>query len=168
MSCTDDGEVAERKEFSINESRIAEEERYDGFYAVATNLEDNVSEIIRINKQRWEIEESFMIMKSEFKARPVYLSRDDRIKAHFTTCFIALVLFRYLEKIKLKEVCTCEELIDSLRDMKLCRLKTAGYIPAYTRTDLTDKLHEACGFRTDYEVIPPANLKKIFAESKKR
>lgn len=167
MSCTDDGEVAERKEFSIDESRIAEEERYDGFYAVATNLDDNVSEIIRINKQRWEIEESFRIMKSEFKARPVYLSRDDRIKAHFTTCFIALVLFRYLEKIKLKETCTCEELIDTLRSMKLCRLKTAGYIPAYTRTDLTDKLHEACGFRTDYEIIPPANLKKIIAESKK-
>jgi transposase len=167
ISCTDDGEVAENKDYSIDEDKVSEEARYEGFYAVATNLEDDISEIIRINKQRWEIEESFRIMKSEFKARPVYLSRDDRIKAHFTTCFIALVLFRYLEKIKLKESCTCEQLIDTLRSMKLCRLKSAGYIPAYTRTDTTDKLHDACGFRTDYEIIPQSNLRKIISESKK-
>ena len=167
MSCTDDGEVAENKEYSIDESKVAEEAIYDGFYAVATNLEDNISEIIKVNKQRWEIEESFRIMKSEFRARPVYLSRDDRIRAHFTTCFIALVLFRYLEKIKLNESHTCVQLIDSLRSMKLCRIKSAGYIPAYTRTDITDSLHEACGFRTDYEIIPQASLKKIISDSKK-
>ena len=166
-SCTDDGEVAENKKYSINQDKIAEEEMYDGFYAVATNLEDSVADIVKINKQRWEIEESFRIMKSEFKARPVYLSRDDRITAHFTTCFLALVIFRYLEKIKLKEMCSCEKLIEVLRGMQICRLKTEGYIPAYTRTDITDGLHESCGFRTDYEVIPPANLKKIISESKK-
>lgn len=168
MSCTDEGEIAENKEYSINNKKIVEEEIYDGFYAVATNLEDNISEIIRVNKQRWEIEESFRIMKSEFKARPVYLSRDDRIKAHFTTCFIALVIFRYLEKIKLKEEYTCEQLIDTLRSMNICKLKSAGYIPAYTRTDITDKLHEICSFRTDYEIIPQANLKKIISKSKKK
>ena len=167
MSCTDDGEVAENKKYSIDKSRISEEEMYDGFYAVATNLEDDVADIIRINKQRWEIEESFRLMKSEFKARPVYLSRDDRITAHFTTCFIALVLFRYLEKFKLKDMCSCDTLIDTLRSMKLCRLKTEGYIPAYTRSGITDMLHEQSGFRTDYEIIPPANLKKIIADSKK-
>ena len=167
INCTDDGEIAENKEYSIDESKVATEEMYDGFYAVATNLEDSISEIIRVNKQRWEIEESFRIMKSEFKARPVYLSRDDRIRAHFTTCFIALVLFRYLEKVKLKETCSCEQLIDTLRSMKICKLKNAGYIPAYTRTDTTDKLHEACGFRTDYEILPQAGLKNIISESKK-
>ena len=99
--------------------------------------------------------------------RPVYLSRDDRITAHFTTCFLALVVFRYLEKIKLKESCGCEKLIDTLRSMELCRLKTEGYITAYTRTDITDSLLESCGFRTDYEVITPANLKKIISESKR-
>lgn len=165
-ACTDDGEVAENKKYSIDKERISEEEMFDGFYAVATNLDDDVADIIKINKQRWEIEESFRIMKSEFKARPVYLSRDDRITAHFTTCFIALVLFRYLEKLKLRELYSCDAIINTLRSMRLCRLKTEGYIPAYTRNDITDLLHEQCGFRTDYEIIPPANLKKIFAESK--
>lgn len=166
-SYTGDGEIAENRTYSINEEKISEEEMYDGFYAVATNLEDDVSEIIRVNKQRWEIEESFRIMKYEFRSRPVYLSRDDRITAHFTTCFLALIVFRYLEKIKLKDRYTCSQLISTLRSMKLCRLKTDGYIPAYTRTDITDDIHKASGFRTDYEVISPGNLKKIIAESKK-
>lgn len=166
-SYTNDGEIAENRAYSINKERIFEEEMYDGFYAVATNLEDDISEIIRVNKQRWEIEESFRIMKHEFRSRPVYLSREDRIAAHFTTCFLALIIFRYLEKIKLKDKYTCSQLISTLRSMKLCRLKTDGYIPAYTRTDITDDIHKASGFRTDYEVISPGNLKKIIAESKK-
>ena len=166
MSCTDDGEIAENNKYSIN-NKITEEEMYDGFYAIATNLKDTVSEIIKVNKQRLEIEESFSIMKSEFKARPVYLSRDDRIKAHFTTCFIALVLFRYLEKTKLKDTYTYEQLIYTLRSMRICKLNNAGYIPTYTRTDTTDRLHEFSGFRTDYEIIPQGNLKQIISDSKK-
>lgn len=71
---------------------------YDGFYAVVTNLEDNPAEIIKINKQRWEIEENFRIMKSDFEARPVYVQRDDRIKAHFLACYISLLVYRLLEK----------------------------------------------------------------------
>jgi transposase len=69
---------------------------YDGFSAVYTNIINDVAAIIRINKNRWEIEESFRIMKSEFKTKPVYLQRDDRIKAHFTTCFISLMIYRLL------------------------------------------------------------------------
>ena len=166
-STTDDGEIAGNKKYSINEAKVADEEQYDGFYCVATNLEDDISDIIKANKQRWEIEESFRIMKTEFRSRPVFLSRDDRIRAHFTTCFLALVIFRYLEKVKLKETFTCDQLIDTLRSMRLCRLKTEGYIPAYTRTEITDKLHEASGFRTDYEVITQKKLREIFSESKK-
>ncbi|NMR85437.1 transposase, partial [Vibrio parahaemolyticus] len=87
--CTSDGEIAEKEIFSIDTELIKKEEAFDGFYAVCTNLEDDASKIIKINKRRWEIEECFRIMKGEFKARPVYLSRDDRIEAHFTTCFIS-------------------------------------------------------------------------------
>ena len=65
---------------------------FDGFYAVCTNLEDDAQAIIALNKNRWEIEECFRIMKSEFRARPVYLSREDRIKAYFTICFLALLI----------------------------------------------------------------------------
>lgn len=164
---TDDGEIAENKTYSIDQKKVAEEETFDGFYCVATNLEDDISDLIRYNKQRWEIEESFRIMKTEFKARPVFLSRDDRIRAHFTTCFLALVLFRYLEKVRLKEKFSCDQIVDTLRSMRIARLKTSGYIPAYTRSDITDILHDVSGFRTDYEVITPKKLKEIISNSKK-
>ena len=127
-----------------------------------------IDEIIRINKKRWEIEECFRIMKTEFKARPVYLQREDRIKAHFLTCFISLFTYRVLEK-KLNEKYTCEEIIDTLREMNMHRPgEKFGYNPAYTRTDLTDDLHAACGFRTDYEIITDINMKKVIRDSKKK
>ena len=100
--CTTDGEIAEKAVTSHDQNQIDSEAKYDGFYAVCTNLEDNVSDIIKINQRRWEIEECFRIMKTEFKTRPVYLSKKDRITAHFTTCFTALVIYRILEK-KLNE-----------------------------------------------------------------
>ena len=80
--------------YDLDEEQIQKEEMYDGFYAVITNLEGDVSEIIRINKQRWEIEENFRIMKTEFEARPIYVRRENRIKAHFMTCYISLLLYR--------------------------------------------------------------------------
>jgi hypothetical protein len=119
-------------------------------------LDDDVSDIIKINHRRWEIEECFRIMKSEFEARPVYLSRDERIEAHFITCFIALVIYRLLEK-RLQEEFTCSEIISELREMNFMEIKGEGYVPIYTRTDFTDALHEAFGFRTDYQIITNNN-----------
>lgn len=157
---TAEGEIAEKKILSINNAIIEKEEKFDGFYGVYTNLEDNAEEIIKVNKRRWEIEESFRIMKSEFKARPVYLSRDDRITAHFTTCFLSLVLLRFLEK-KLEEKYSSSKIIDCLREMNFMESIGNGYIPTYTRTDLTDDLHDKFGFRTDYQIITNPSLKKI-------
>ena len=163
--CTKDGEVAEQEWYSINTDLIAKEEAYDGFYAVCTNLEDDAPAIIQVNKRRWEIEECFRIMKSEFKARPVYLSRDDRIEAHFMTCFLSLVIFRLLEK-KLNGKYTCQEIITGLREMSFLEEKGEGYTPAYTRTDLTDDLHDAFGFRTDYQIVDTKQMKKILKITK--
>ena len=163
---TQEGEVADKKVFTLNTQQIEKEEQYDGFYGVCTNLDDDAEEIIKVNKRRWEIEESFRIIKSEFKARPVYLSRDDRIIAHFTTCFLSLVLHRYLEK-ELKEKYTASEIIETLRNMNLTKATLEGYIPSYTRTDLTDLLHETFDFRTDYEIIENKNIKKILRKIKK-
>lgn len=165
-SCTSDGEIAEKELYSIDSSLILKEEAFDGFYAVCTTLEDDVSEIIKVNSRRWEIEECFRIMKSEFKARPVYLSNDDRVEAHFTTCFISLILYRLLEK-RLNEKFTCHEIITGLRDMNFLEVKGDGYIPTYTRTDFTDALHDAFGFRTDYQIVTSGVMKKIFKETKK-
>lgn len=164
--CTTDGEAAEKTITSLDQNRIDNEMKYDGFYAVCTNLEDDVSDIIRINQKRWEIEECFRIMKTEFKARPVYLSRRDRITAHFTTCFTALVIYRMLEK-KLENRFTCEEIIRTLRDMNMMIAPGEGYIPTYTRTDLTDALHGAFGFRTDYQITSQKNMRKILNQTRK-
>jgi len=162
---TTDGEVADKEIYSINTALIQKEESFDGFYGVCTNLEDDVSEITKINHRRWEIEECFRIMKSEFEARPVYLSRDERIEAHFITCFIALVIYRLLEK-RLHEEFTCPEIINELREMNFMDVKGEGYVPIYTRTDFTDALHEAFGFRTDYQIVTTSMMKKIFKQTK--
>lgn len=162
---TKDGEVADKKIYSINSKAIATEEMYDGFYAVCTNLEDDAESITKINHRRWEIEECFRIMKSEFKARPVYLCRNDRIQAHFTTCFLALVLYRYLEK-TLGEEFTSHDIISSLRNMNFNNVPNEGYVPTYTRTDLTDSLHEAFGFRTDTEIVSLKQMKNFFKNTK--
>lgn len=163
---TKDGEIAEDKVLSLNTQQIEKEEKFDGFYGVCTNLDDNAEEIIKINQRRWEIEECFRIMKSEFKARPVYLQRDDRITAHFTTCFLSLVLYRFLEK-RLEEQYTCSEIIGTIRNMNLYKANELGYLPAYTRTDITDTLHDKFGFRTDNEIIQQKEMKKILNKVKK-
>ena len=164
---TKDGEIADKTIYGLNSDAIEKEQMYDGFYAVCTNLEEDPEVITKINHRRWEIEECFKIMKSEFRARPVYLSRDDRIKAHFTTCFLALVLYRYLEKY-LDEQFTTQEIIDGLRDMNFYSVPAEGYIPIYTRTDFTDALHDAFGFRTDYQIVSNKQMKNIFKGTKKK
>lgn len=164
-SITEDGEIAGKKVFTLNKTTIEKEEVYDGYYAVCTTLEDNIEDIIKINKRRWEIEESFRILKTDFKARPVYLKRDDRIKAHFTTCFLSLLIYRILEH-KLNEKYTSEEIINTLREMNMLEIQGEGYIPAYKRTSITDKLHDTFGFRTDTEIVTNKNIKKILQKTK--
>ena len=166
---TEDGEVCSKEVAYLNTATIQEEEQYDGFYAVCTNLDDmSVDEIVHVNKKRWEIEECFRIMKTDFKARPVYLQTEEHIRAHFITCFIALVIYRILEK-KLNEAYTCEDIIATIKNMSMSRPgDKLGYIPTYTRTVLTDLLHETAGFRTDYEIISDVNMRKTLRESKKK
>ena len=163
---TGDGELADKSIYEINQSVIDEEAKYDGLYAVCTNLEDPVEDIIKLNHRRWEIEESFRIMKTDFKSRPVYHTKDEMIKAHFTICYLALVVYRYLEK-KLDEKYTAPEIIETLRNMEVKLEGYDNYTPNYIRTNLTDDLHEKFGFRTDFEVMNIKNLKKIFKETKK-
>ena len=164
--CTPDGELADKEILGIDSSLIEKESVYDGFYAVCTNLLDDASAIIKVNQKRWEIEECFRIMKTEFKARPVYLQRDDRIEAHFTTCFISLMIYRLLEK-KLEKKFTCNEIISGLKDMNFFEVKGEGYIPTYTRNDFTDALHDTFGFRTDLQIVNKKTIKNILKGTQK-
>lgn len=152
--------------YSIDRDKVKEEEKYDGFYGITTNLNGNIEDILKISKNRWEIEESFRILKTDFDSGTVHLSREDRIKAHFLTCFISLLIYRILEN-KLDYKYTNTQIIDKLKEMNVYEEKGSGYSPSYTRTDLTDDLHEVFGFRTDYEIISYENFKKIFEQLKK-
>ena len=162
---TTKGGKALKAAFEVDEGAIAEEARYDGFYAVCTNLDDDIRDILHIVKNRWEIEESFRIMKTEFSARPVYLQRDDRILAHFITCFTALLIYRLLEK-KTGGAFTCSQIISTLRNMRVTKAGDSGYLPSYTRTALTDTLHETSGFRTDYEFLRKKYMQGVIRRSK--
>ena len=162
---TSDAEVAENIIATLNTEAIAEEEKYDGFYAVITDIEDDPAQIIAINKRRWQIEECFRIMKTEFRSRPVYVSTEKAIKAHFLTCFIALLVYRILEN-QLNDKYTVTEIVNTLSEMKLTDIGEMGYIPSYTRTALTDALHENAGFRTDTQIVKKSKLRSIIKSSK--
>ncbi|MDY6018340.1 MAG: IS1634 family transposase [Anaerococcus sp.] len=158
-SITNDGEICDKKILKLNEDKISKEEMFDGFYAVCTNLEKDTEEIIKINKMRWQIESSFRTMKSEFKTRPVYLRNDNRIEAHFLTCFLSLLILKLIER-KTKNKYTEEELLNTLKTMNVHKLRDLGYLASYTRTEITDDLHQAFGFRTDKEFISEKSMKK--------
>lgn len=163
---TKDGEVAEKSCYELDLEKISDEEQYDGFYAVVTNLEGDVNEILKINRQRWEIEENFRIMKTEFEARPVHVRTQDHIKAHFVICFLSLLVYRLLEK-KLGNKYTCEQILETIRSMQVTLLASEeGYVPSYKRTDLTDALHKEFGFRTDRTFMKKSALRTIVKESK--
>lgn len=154
--------------YYLDEEKIAEEEKYDGFYAVCTDLlDDPVGDILKISEGRWQIEQCFRIMKTDFSARPAYVSREDRIKAHFLICFLALLVYRLLEE-KLEGQYTCNEILSKLKEMNFAKIEEQGFIPLYTRNTLTDKLHELGGFRTDYHFITKSKMKEIQKKSKGR
>ena len=116
---------------------IAQEELFDGFYAVCTDLDGPAPAILKANSSRWMIENCFRTMNTDFDARPMYLQRDDRIRAHFLTYFLALLLYKYLEK-KINRGgnhFSTEEIISTLSDMNFLAIQGEGYIPTYTRTD---------------------------------
>lgn len=168
-SCTADGEVAQYNSYSLNQEMIDQESRFDGFYGICTNLEGEASAIIKINSGRWIIEDNFRMTKTEFEARPVFLRRDDRIKTHFLTCFLALIVYKYLEK-KINRGTgsfTPYEIIGTLQDMNFVSVAGEGYIPTYTRTDLTNHLHGSAGFRTDTQIVSKQKMKKIISDTKK-
>ncbi len=166
-AATKEGEAADIHHY-LDEDRISEESRYDGLYAVCTDLlDDEAGDILKVSEGRWQIEECFRIMKTDFSARPVYLQDENRIRAHFLICFLALTIYRFLEK-KLESRYTCEELLDTLKTMNFAEVQEQGFIPLYKREPVTDALHEVCGFRTDYQFITKSKMKTIQKQSKGR
>lgn len=164
---TEDGEAADIRHY-LDTDKIEDEALYDGMYAVTTDLlDDDVKDILKVSEGRWEIEECFRIMKTDFEARPVFVHADTRIRAHFLICFLSLVIYRYLEK-DLGQDFTCEMILDKLKSMNFANIQDQGFIPLYTRDRLTDSLHKICGFDTDFKFITKSQMKTIQKKSKGR
>ncbi len=160
---TIEGECAEKYKLYYKESLEKYEEQFDGLYAlcVPEKMEASVEEILQVSKGRWEIEESFRIMKSEFKARPVYLRLEDRIRAHFVICYLSLLFYRILEKEKLEDKYTTDEIIKTLKNMQTNKIDGIGYKQLYQKTEITTALNNNYTLNIDQEFIGKNTLKKF-------
>ena len=164
---TRDGEMADVL-YYLDEEKIEQEARYDGLYAVCTDLfDDSPGDILKVSEGRWQIEACFRIMKTDFMARPVYLHRSERIQAHFLICFLSLLVYRLLEK-KLNKNYTCDEILNTLRSFEFADIQGQGFIPIYESTKLTDELHRISGFESDYEFITKRKMREIQKLSKRK
>ena len=164
---TRDGEMADVL-YYLDEEKIAQEARYDGLYAVCTDLfDDSPGDILKVSEGRWQIEACFRIMKTDFMARPIYLHRSERIQAHFLICFLSLLVYRLLEK-KVNKNYTCDEILNTLRSFEFADIQGQGFIPLYESTKLTDELHRISGFESDYEFITKRKMREIQKLSKRK
>lgn len=149
--------------YTLDTQRIEQEEKFDGFYAIATNLmDDSVKEIFEINSQRYKIEDCFRVLKTNFDARPVYHRLDSRIKAHFLICYTALLIYRLLE-LKLKEKgyhYTINEILSSLKNMNVS-LNGYKYYSTYNHAEILDSLCDCLDIDLNAEYFESKYLKKI-------
>lgn len=167
VATTKDGKTADIHSY-LDKDKIESEAQYDGLYAVCTDLlDDDVCDILKVSEGRWQIEECFRIMKTDFSARPVYLQDENRIKAHFLICFLALLFYRLLER-KMDNKYTCETILETLKAMNFAEIQEQGFMPLYKREKITDDLHNVCNFRTDYQFITKSQMKTIQKKSKGR
>jgi transposase len=160
---THDGEIAELSNSAIDESKVADEARFDGLYALATSLDDTPSAILRANHFRYEIEALFRVTKTDLELRPIYLQRKDRITGHFIVCFIALLMIKRLQK-QLGSIYSIEQIISQLKSLKYLLIEAHGYIPSFDRTEMLDGLQYAMGKRIDSEIISKPAMRALVRE----
>ena len=163
--------------YVLNEERIQEEEKYDGYYAIATNLErdkeeteaDFVRNVLSINEKRYKIEDCFRIMKTNFNARPVFHQTKERITAHFMICYTALLVYRLLETqldeygAKLKEGAkhfTVENIIETLKNMEVSNVQDMYYMSNYTGSQTLNALNAIYDLKLDRKYYQPKELHK--------
>lgn len=163
---SDDGIVAENTVMSLDVNIIEQEKALDGLNCMATRLEDSVSKILHVNGYRYEIEHLFRITKTEFDARPVYLRREDRIRAHFAICFVALLLLKAFQR-QVNEGrdetdhYSTEQIIEALSGMDYNLARGVGYVPAYSATLLRLKCCEVAQIPIDRQIVMTRKMNKI-------
>lgn len=156
----DTGEIVDGKELSINEEKIAGEALYDGYYSIVTSEKELSDQEIRgIYKGLWEIEESFKIIKSEFKTRPVFVSTEEHIQAHFLICFVTLVIMRVLEQLTGK--ChSVRQIRNSLASYSCSYLDQNYYLFDY-RDDVILTMEKTFGLDLSKKIMPLSEIKRI-------
>lgn len=143
--------------------KIHEEEKYDGFYAVATNLDDSAKDILAVAQNRYKIEDCFRIMKTNFDARPVFLRKPERIRAHFLICYTALLIYRLME-CKLDDNLThvtTSNLIKTLRNMNVVNMDDMYYKSIYSGSQALDALERCFELQLNRKYYRPSDLNKI-------
>lgn len=151
----------------LNEELIAQEARFDGFAALATGLDDDPCEIIKVNSWRWEIEDCFRIGKSDLEMRPVFVRNENRIKAHLLVCFIALLVLKILHK-QLAGRFPTGQIRQTLAGMNLLHLEGFGYVPAFNNDELAREIQNNAKIHIDTQIITPAKIKANYRAARKR
>ena len=160
--CTPQGEVADMTSYALDTRAIEREARFDGFYALCTNLEDEPAlDIVRANAGRWEIEDMFRTLKTEFESRPVYLRRADRILAHFITCFLALLVFKSLKRQLAGHDVTTAALRHHLVQMDYLKVWGEGYIPAFEADEITTAIADFVSPELQNQIVTERTMKQI-------
>lgn len=162
ISKTKSGEKAVA-EYTLDESKIAEEEKYDGYYAVATNLADPAKDILGVSQKRYQIEECFRIIKTNFDGRPVNHRLPERIRAHFLICYTALLIYRLLEA-RLddqKTHVTPEHLVTTLKNMNVTNIHDIDYMALYKGSKVLDALTRLTMLPLDRRHYRPKDLNRM-------
>lgn len=156
--------------YVLDMDKIHEEEKYDGFYAVATNLDDSAKDILAVAQNRYKIEDCFRIMKTNFDARPVFLRKPERIRAHFLICYTALLIYRLME-CKLDDNLThvtTSNLIKTLRNMNVVNMDDMYYKSIYSGSQALDALERCFELQLNRKYYRPSDLNKIVKKFQNR
>lgn len=165
ISFTNEGEIANKKKLSFDNEKVMNESVYDGYYAIMSNLEGDEKELISLSHKRWKIEESFRIMKTNLKARPVYVSLKEHITAHFLTCFLALLIERILEA-KLDYKYTTLEIITALQKLRYT-YTGSGYLASFKRNLVIDELERIFNMDVQYKGFTISGMRNLINISKR-
>lgn len=159
---TAQGESAEHILMGINQEIIEQEEKFDGFYAYGTSLDDDAVDVLRARSFHHEIEHLFRTTKTFLDTRPIHLQRADRIRTHFLICFLAMVIIKILQKqLEMPDV-SIDRLIGTIRDFKMANIRGAGYLPLFERNVLTDRLQEISGICIDTQIVKQKTLNAMY------
>ena len=163
---TKEGIKATNVKMALDQKAITADQRFDGFYAYGTSLDDDAADVLRARSFHHEIEHLFRTTKTFLEARPVHLQRQDRIRSHFLICFLAMVIIKILQKKLHMHELTIDQLILTLRSIEFDYFKSIGYRPLFERNEITDRLQQMAGITIDTEIVETKRMNKLYRNIK--